>query len=137
MMTKSISPTQAQILATAAQHPAVLAEAPPNLPAAARNAVFQSLLRAGLLEEVSAADEEVRRAFRITAAGLAAVGAAASPVEAMGEAATDTRRGRAGQGGAPRSRRRPRSRASRPLPLPFTHHASGRGLGPAAGLGCR
>ena len=74
IMTKPPSPTQPQTLATSAQHPPLLAEAPPNLPAAARNAVFQSMLRAGLLEEVSAADEEVRRALRITAAGLKAVG---------------------------------------------------------------
>jgi hypothetical protein len=52
-MRKPLSPTQLQILASAAQHPARLAVAPPNLPAAARNAVFQSMLRAGLLEEVS------------------------------------------------------------------------------------
>ena len=70
-MTKPLSPTQAQILASAAQHPACLAEAPTNLPAAARNAVFQSMLRAGLLEEVSGSEGAM---LRITEAGLAAAG---------------------------------------------------------------
>ena len=71
-MTKPLSPTQTQILASAAQHAAGLADAPSNLPAAARNAVFQSMLRAGLLEEVSVDDGSV---LRITEAGVAAVGA--------------------------------------------------------------
>ncbi|MFH5927571.1 hypothetical protein, partial [Roseomonas sp. SXEYE001] len=74
-MTKPLSPTQLQILTAAAQSPARLAEAPPNLPAAARTAVFQSMLRAGLLEEVPAPDGGTTIALRITAAGLAAVGA--------------------------------------------------------------
>lgn len=52
--------------------PAQLAEAPLNLPAAARNAVFQSMLRTGLLEEVSGDHGTV---LRINEAGLAAVGA--------------------------------------------------------------
>lgn len=75
-MTKPLSPTQAQILASASEHPARLAEAPPSLPAAARNAVFQSMLRTGLLEEVFG-DESV--ALRITEAGLAAVFALGAP----------------------------------------------------------
>ncbi|WP_458094220.1 DUF3489 domain-containing protein [Roseomonas sp. WA12] len=79
-MTKPLSPTQAQILTSAAQHPARLVEAPSSLPVAARNVVFQSMLRAGLLEEVSGDDGTL---LRITAAGLTAVGApgAAEPAK--------------------------------------------------------
>jgi hypothetical protein len=92
-MTKPLSPTQAQILTSAAQHPARLAEPPPNLPAAARNAVFQSMLRAGLLEEVSADDVTV---LRITEAGLAAVGTAGA-AESGREAAIETQQASEGQ----------------------------------------
>ncbi|WP_052402775.1 DUF3489 domain-containing protein [Muricoccus aerilatus] len=70
-MTKPLSPTQAQILSAAVQHPTGLAEAP-ALPAAARHAVFGSLLRAGLLEEVPSL-EGSPTTLRISAAGLAAV----------------------------------------------------------------
>ncbi|MFC0386876.1 DUF3489 domain-containing protein [Muricoccus vinaceus] len=74
-MTKPLSPTQAIILTAAAQHPARLAEAPRNLPAAARNAVLQSMLRAGFLEEVSNPEGGPAMVLRITPAGLKAVGA--------------------------------------------------------------
>ena len=82
-MTKLLSPTQAQILTSAAQHSEGLADAPPNLPAAARNAVFQSMLRAGLLEEATANEGAM---LRITKAGLAAAGAPsqAEPQEGRG-----------------------------------------------------
>lgn len=75
-MTKLLFPTQLQILTAAAQHPARLPEASSNLPAAARNAVLRSMLRAGLLEEVSGAEGTV---LRITEAGLAAVGTRGDP----------------------------------------------------------
>ncbi|MCR0985739.1 MarR family winged helix-turn-helix transcriptional regulator [Roseomonas populi] len=81
---KALSPTQAQILATAAQHSAQLAEAPSNLPATARNSVFQSMLRAGLLEEMPAPNGGMPKMLRITAAGLATIGEP-SVAEAGGE----------------------------------------------------
>jgi hypothetical protein len=89
-VTKPLSSRQAQILAFAAQHPERLAEAPPNLPAAARMAVMQSMLSAGLLEEVPGAEGT---ALRITAAGLVALGAA----NAAEEAARGAQEGREGQ----------------------------------------
>ncbi|WP_458098136.1 hypothetical protein [Roseomonas sp. WA12] len=92
-MTKLLSPTQAQILTSAAQHPARLVEAPPNLPAAARNAIFQSMLRAGLPEEVSGDGGTV---LRITETGLAAV-AAAGAAEAGREAVVEAQQADEGQ----------------------------------------
>jgi hypothetical protein len=68
-MTKPLSPTQLQILTSAAEHPARRADAPLNLPAAARNAVFQSMLRAGLLEEVTAAEGTARAGGQRRASG--------------------------------------------------------------------
>jgi hypothetical protein len=81
----TISPTQTQILTAAAQHEAQLAKAPERLPAGARNAVFRSMLKTGMLAEVPAprehADHGWRQdeasvwiALRITCAGLAAIG---------------------------------------------------------------
>ena len=95
-MTKPLSPTQAGILSTAAQHPAQLAEAPPNLPAAARNAVLQSMLRAGFLEEVSNPEGDPAMVLRITPAGLRAVGAPVTVKVSRGVAA-DAQEGREGQ----------------------------------------
>ena len=94
-MTKLLSPTQAQILSAAARHPAGLAEAPPGLPAAARNAVFGSLLRVGLLEEVSSSDG-APTALRITTAGLAAVDGP-GPEDVTGEAAVGSHEGGAAE----------------------------------------
>jgi hypothetical protein len=51
------SDTQTQILIAAAEHEAQLAKVPQGLPAAARNAVFRSMLKSGLLEEVAAPAE--------------------------------------------------------------------------------
>jgi hypothetical protein len=62
-MTK-LSDTQALILSGAAQHDARLATAPKTLPAAARNAVFRSLLKANLLTEINAPREYVGLAWR-------------------------------------------------------------------------
>jgi hypothetical protein len=92
-MMKPLSLTQAQSLTAAAQHPSLLAEAPPNLPAAARSAVLQSMLRAALLEEVSGAEGTV---LRITEAGLTALGAQGVP-ETGREAAVGAQEGGAGQ----------------------------------------
>jgi hypothetical protein len=49
-----LSDTQRTILAAAAQHEAQLATAPRNLPAGARNVVFRSMLKHGLLTETPA-----------------------------------------------------------------------------------
>jgi hypothetical protein len=84
-MTK-LSDTQSLILSQASQHEALLATAPANLPAAARQAVFRSMLKNQLLEEVPAPaehrnlgwrqDEEgAWVALRITNDGLRAIGA--------------------------------------------------------------
>ncbi|MBP0496544.1 DUF3489 domain-containing protein [Roseomonas indoligenes] len=96
-MTKPVSPTQAQILASATQHPKRLAEAPPHLPAAARNAVVQSMRRAGLLEEMPEPDDGTT-VLRITAAGLEAVGAPCT-AEPAREADVSTQEGGEGQPG--------------------------------------
>jgi hypothetical protein len=99
-MTTKLSDTQAQILSATAQHEAQLAKAPQGLPAAARNAVFRSMLKGGLLEEMVAPDEHRgvswRQAedgapivLRLPELGLDAIGAEAkveAPV-AAGEAA--------------------------------------------------
>ena len=91
-MTKLLSPTQAQILSAAAQHPARLAEPPAGLPAAARNAVVQSMLRAGLLEETPE-PEGGPVTLRITSAGLEAVGAEPSPAATARDASTRPQEG--------------------------------------------
>ena len=83
-MTK-LSDTQAIILSHASQHEALLAVAPKTLPAAARQAVFRSMLKNGLLEELPAPAEYCGLgwrqdedggwiALRITADGLRAIG---------------------------------------------------------------
>jgi hypothetical protein len=83
-MTK-LSNTQSIILTQASQHEARLAVAPSNLPAAARQAVFRSMLKNLLLEEIPAPterrdiawrqdDEGAWVALRITAGGLRAIG---------------------------------------------------------------
>ncbi|MFC0386838.1 DUF3489 domain-containing protein [Muricoccus vinaceus] len=95
-MTKPLSPTQAITLTAAAQHPARLAEAPRNLPAAARNAVLQSMLRAGFLEEVSNPEGGPAMVLRITPAGLRAVVAPVSVKVGRGVAA-DALESREGQ----------------------------------------
>jgi hypothetical protein len=92
-MTKPLSPTQAQILTTATQHPDRLAEPPANLPAAARNAVFQSMLRAGLLEDASGEEGIV---LGITEAGLAEAGAVGA-TELAGEAVAGAQEGSEGE----------------------------------------
>jgi len=82
-MTK-LSTTAFTILTTAADHDNRLAVPPERLPAAARRAVVQSMLKAGLLEEIAADDDQPawrtidtgeRFALRVTEAGLQAAGA--------------------------------------------------------------
>src|SRR5918997_6705552 len=83
--TMKLSYPQGLILSKASQNEHGLATAPKTLPAAARNAVFRSMLKNGLLEECAAPREYVglawredadgaRIALRITEAGLRAIG---------------------------------------------------------------
>jgi len=83
-MTK-LSDTQRVILSAAAQHEMGLARAPKTLPAAARNAVFRSLIKNNLLTEIDAPREHVGLGWRqdedgtwivarITDEGLRAIG---------------------------------------------------------------
>lgn len=83
-MTK-LSDTQRVILSAAAQHDLGLARAPKALPAAARNAVFRSLIKSNLLTEINAPREHVGLGWRqdedgtwivarITDDGLRAIG---------------------------------------------------------------
>ncbi|GGC66644.1 hypothetical protein GCM10011504_50790 [Siccirubricoccus deserti] len=65
----TLSDTQRQILTAATQHEARLATAPRGLPAAARNAVFRSMLKHGLLTEVPAPTEYVGLGWRQDEAG--------------------------------------------------------------------
>ena len=82
-----LSDTQSLILSKASQHEHGLAAAPQGLPAAARNAVFRSMLKNGLLEKCAAPPQYAglawredadgaRIALRITEAGLRAIGVA-------------------------------------------------------------
>jgi hypothetical protein len=84
MMTQ-LSDTQRIILSAAAQHEMGLARAPKTLPAAARNAVFRSLIKNNLLAEINAPREHVGLGWRqdddgtwivarITDEGLRAIG---------------------------------------------------------------
>jgi hypothetical protein len=93
------SDAQRQILAAAAQHEAQLATAPHRLPTAARNAVFRSMIKSGLLAEIRAPQEYIGLgwrqgeagawiALRLTDAGLQAIGEAA--VNGSSEPSTDT-----------------------------------------------
>lgn len=95
-MTK-LSDTQRVILSAAAQHEMGLARAPKTLPAAARNAVFRSLIKANLLTEINAPREHIGLGWRqdedgtwivarITDEGLRAIGI--DPNE--GDAVADT-----------------------------------------------
>ena len=95
-MTK-LSDTQRVILSAAAQHEMGLARAPKTLPAAARNAVFRSLIKNNLLTEINAPREHVGVGWRqdedgtwivarITDEGLRAIGI--DPNE--GDAVADT-----------------------------------------------
>jgi hypothetical protein len=80
-----LSDTQLVILSAAAKHEMGLARAPNGLPAAARNAVFRSLIKNNLLTEINAPPEHVGLAWRqdedgtwivarITDEGLRAIG---------------------------------------------------------------
>ncbi len=84
MMSK-LSDSQRVILSAAAQHEMGFARAPKSLPAAARNAVFRSLIKNSLLTEINAPREHVGLGWRqdedgtwivarITDEGLRAIG---------------------------------------------------------------
>jgi hypothetical protein len=92
-----LSDTQLVILSAAAKHEMGLARTPKGLPAAARNAVFRSLIKNNLLTEINAQPEQVGLGWRqdedgawivarITDEGLRAIGI--DPNE--GNAAADT-----------------------------------------------
>ena len=94
-----LSDTQRVILSAAAQHEMGLARAPKTLPAAARNAVFRSLVKNNLLTEINAPQDYVGLGWRqdddgtwivarITDEGLRAIGI--DPNE--GDAVADTAR---------------------------------------------
>jgi hypothetical protein len=81
--TMSLTNTQTQILAAAAAHPHRLALPPERLPAAPRQAVAKSLLKAGFVEMLPVHDDGTDAPWtidgeptllRITEAGLAAIG---------------------------------------------------------------
>ncbi len=80
-----LSDSQREILSAAAQHEMGLARAPKTLPAAARNAVFRSLIKTNLLTEINAPREHLGLGWRqdedgtwivarITDEGLHAIG---------------------------------------------------------------
>ncbi len=80
-----LSDTQLVILSAAAKHEMGLARAPKGLPAAARNAVFRSLIKSNLLTEINAQPDHVGLGWRqdedgtsivarITDEGLRAIG---------------------------------------------------------------
>ena len=94
----SLSDTQRVILSTAAQHEMGLATAPKTLPAAARNAVFRSLIKNNLLTKFNDSrdfvglgwrqdDEGTWIVARITDEGLRAIGIDPSEANAVAEAA--------------------------------------------------
>ncbi len=94
-MTK-LSDTQRVILSAAAQHEMGLARAPKTLPAAARNAVFRSLIKNNLLTEINAPRDFVGLGWRqdedgtwivarITDEGLRAIGVDPNEGDAVAE----------------------------------------------------
>ncbi|MGG5886373.1 hypothetical protein ACLF3G_04480 [Falsiroseomonas sp. HC035] len=111
------SDTQSQILGEAAEHEAGLA-AMPKIPAAARNAVFRSMLKGCLLTEVPALPEHAGCGWRqdeagawiaprIIERGRAAIGLAPaqdSPGEAVAAPAQERRHTGADSGDAPWAR---------------------------------
>jgi hypothetical protein len=92
----TISDTQRRILAAAAQHDVRLAMAPDGLPAAARNAVFRSMIKHGLLAEIPAPQEYIGLGWRQDEAGawitlrITDVGLRADRAAAAAEPSTET-----------------------------------------------
>ena len=121
-MTK-LSDTQSMILLAAAQHEVGLAHAPKTLPAAARNAVFRSLIKNNLITEINAPREHVGLGWRqdddgtwivarITDEGLRVIGI--DPNE--GDAVADTAR-TAPPAAEPATQDAPAPEAAQPAPL--------------------
>ena len=71
MHTPKLSDTARSVLFAASTYPDQLATAPVRLPVVAQRAVMQSLLKAGLLDETEAEDNQL--ALRISKAGLEAI----------------------------------------------------------------
>jgi len=101
-MTK-LSDTQRVILSTAAQHEMGLARPPISLPAAARNAVFRSLIKNNLLTEINAPREHVALGWRqdedgtwivarVTDEGLRAIGIDTNEGDAVADTPAASRR---------------------------------------------
>ncbi len=93
----TLSDTARTILSAAAQHEMGFARAPKTLPAAARNAVFKSLIKNNLLTEINAPREHVGLGWRqdddgtwivarITDEGLRAIGIDPNEINAVDEA---------------------------------------------------
>ena len=93
----TLSDTARVVLSAAAQHEMGLARAPKTLPAAARNAVFKSLIKNNLLTEINAPREHVGLGWRqdddgtwivarITDEGLRAIGIDPNEGNAVDEA---------------------------------------------------
>ena len=78
MMTK-LSDSQRVILSAAAQHERGLARAPKTLPAAARNAVFRSLIKTNLLTEINAPRDHVGLGWPARISGLIAAEISVDP----------------------------------------------------------
>ena len=72
MPKSTLTDTARAVLTAACDHPEQLAFPPAHLPAAAKRAVVQSLLKAGLLENILA--EGSQPSWRVTGAGLLAIG---------------------------------------------------------------
>jgi len=93
-----LSDTQRVILSAAAQHEMGLARSPKTLPAAARNAVFRSLIKNNLLTEINAPREHVGLGWRqdddgawivarITDEGMRAIGVDPNEDDAVADTA--------------------------------------------------
>ena len=126
MMTK-LSDTQRVILSAAAQHEMGLAGAPKTLPAAARNAVFRSLIKNNLLTEIDAPREHVGLGWRqdddgtwivarITDEGLRVIGIDPNEGDAVADAVADTAR-TPPPAAEPATQDAPAPEAAQPAPL--------------------
>ena len=80
MHNPKLSDTARCVMIAASVHPDQLAIAPARLPSAAKRAVMQSLLKAGLLEKIEA--ESSKLAFRISKTGVEAIASALSSASA-------------------------------------------------------
>ncbi len=125
-MIPKLSDSQRVILSAAAQHEMGFARAPKNLPAAARNAVFRSLIKSNLLTEINAPREHVGLGWRqdedgtwivarITDDGLRAIGIDPNESDAPADTAP-TGADAAAEGDAPAEEAEPAQGAPTPAP---------------------